>query len=322
MANISKIEYFGKVLIDLSEDTVTAETLIKGVTAHDKTGTQITGTAETGSDTSDATATAGDIAYEKTAYVNGEKITGTLREVKSGGTATGYSGATPSVSGTELKFSKEATVDRIWRTGGTMFLNAPLTEFGDAAAEDVAAGKTFTSAAGLKVAGTAQTSAASPVIESLEITENGTYTAPDGTDGYNPITVNVPASGGGGLPDTIVAGDTPILGSWSGAYVSTTTVTDTGLAVTVPKAGMYRFYIPAYAASTYSIGGSSSPPVYLYRNGEQAAETTAGNSPTAPLMLELECAAGDVISVWAAGVSSTYTTTGVRVLALVACIEA
>ena len=195
MANISKIEYFGKVLIDLSEDTVTAETLIKGVTAHDKTGTQITGTAETGSDTSDATATAGDIAYEKTAYVNGEKITGTLREVKSGGTATGYSGATPSVSGTELKFSKEATVDRIWRTGGTIFLKAPLTEFGDAAAEDVAAGKTFTSAAGLKVAGTAQTSAASPVIESLEITENGTYTAPEGVDGYSPVTVNVPSSG-------------------------------------------------------------------------------------------------------------------------------
>ena len=29
------------------------------------------------------------------------------------------------------------------------------------------------------------------VIEPLEITENGTYTAPDGIDGYNPVTVNV-----------------------------------------------------------------------------------------------------------------------------------
>ena len=31
-----------------------------------------------------------------------------------------------------------------------------------------------------------------PVIESKSITENGTYTAPSGVDGYSPITVNVP----------------------------------------------------------------------------------------------------------------------------------
>lgn len=30
-----------------------------------------------------------------------------------------------------------------------------------------------------------------PIIQPLEITENGTYTAPDGVDGYSPITVNV-----------------------------------------------------------------------------------------------------------------------------------
>lgn len=33
--------------------------------------------------------------------------------------------------------------------------------------------------------------ATDPVIKPLEITENGTYTAPDGVDGYSPITVNV-----------------------------------------------------------------------------------------------------------------------------------
>ena len=35
-----------------------------------------------------------------------------------------------------------------------------------------------------------------PVIDSLTITENGTYTAPDGVDGYSPVTVNVPIPDG------------------------------------------------------------------------------------------------------------------------------
>lgn len=33
---------------------------------------------------------------------------------------------------------------------------------------------------------------ANPIIEPLQVTENGTYTAPDGVDGYSPIEVNVP----------------------------------------------------------------------------------------------------------------------------------
>lgn len=35
-----------------------------------------------------------------------------------------------------------------------------------------------------------------PVIEALKITENGTYTATDGVDGYSPVTVNVPIPDG------------------------------------------------------------------------------------------------------------------------------
>jgi hypothetical protein len=40
----NKITYYGKVLIDLTSDTVTPETLAEGVTAHDKSGAKITGT--------------------------------------------------------------------------------------------------------------------------------------------------------------------------------------------------------------------------------------------------------------------------------------
>jgi len=35
-----------------------------------------------------------------------------------------------------------------------------------------------------------------PVVEPLEVTENGTYTVPEGVDGYSPVTVDVPAPTG------------------------------------------------------------------------------------------------------------------------------
>ena len=40
----NKVEYFGKVLIDLTEDSVTPEKLLIGETAHDKSGNLIKGT--------------------------------------------------------------------------------------------------------------------------------------------------------------------------------------------------------------------------------------------------------------------------------------
>lgn len=42
--NVSKCSYYGKVLLDLTGDTVTESTLKKGATAHDATGTKIIGT--------------------------------------------------------------------------------------------------------------------------------------------------------------------------------------------------------------------------------------------------------------------------------------
>lgn len=43
-----------------------------------------------------------------------------------------------------------------------------------------------------------QTGGGTPTIQSLTVTENGTYTAPSGVDGYSPVTVSV--SGGGDTP--------------------------------------------------------------------------------------------------------------------------
>ena len=44
--SVNKVEYYGRVLLDLTNDTVTPDTLVKGVTAHDKSGAQIVGTYE------------------------------------------------------------------------------------------------------------------------------------------------------------------------------------------------------------------------------------------------------------------------------------
>lgn len=47
--NVNKVEINGVVKLDLTEDTVTPATLAKGKTAHDSSGTMITGTMEAGS---------------------------------------------------------------------------------------------------------------------------------------------------------------------------------------------------------------------------------------------------------------------------------
>lgn len=75
---ISKVVYGSKVLIDLTSDTVTADKLLEGIIAHDKSGAKITGSCTFDADTGDATATVAEILSGKTAYVNGSKLTGTM----------------------------------------------------------------------------------------------------------------------------------------------------------------------------------------------------------------------------------------------------
>ena len=77
MAN-SKIIFFGETLIDLTQDTVAADKLLRGHTAHGKDGEAITGTCDFDADTGDATAGADDILLDETAYVNGVKVVGSM----------------------------------------------------------------------------------------------------------------------------------------------------------------------------------------------------------------------------------------------------
>lgn len=76
---ISKVIYGGQTLIDLTADTITADKLLSGSTAHGADGEKITGTCTYDADTSDATASAAEILSGKTAYNKGNKVTGSMK---------------------------------------------------------------------------------------------------------------------------------------------------------------------------------------------------------------------------------------------------
>lgn len=75
---VNKVVYGGTVLIDLTGDTVTADKVLKGYTAHDKSGETITGTCNYDVDSEDATVAVAEMLVGKTAYARGSKITGTM----------------------------------------------------------------------------------------------------------------------------------------------------------------------------------------------------------------------------------------------------
>lgn len=126
------------------------------------------------------------------------------------------------------------------------------------------------------------------------------------------------SSSGSGLPNTIIAGDTPVIANWTGMNITSTTMTDTKISITIKRAGTYRFKIPAVAKSSFSSG---SPTVSLYKNGTSVNSTTITSSTVECISFDLECAVGDVISVYAKAVGSNYSSTTVTVFGLIACID-
>ena len=113
---------------------------------------------ETGTDTSDATVTASDLASGVVAYGKDGKVIGNIITIDSGGRTNGTGEESllymEESSSTIVTYSPALTSPLLLKAGAHQIAHASANRFGDATAADVATGKTFTSTSGLKVTGT------------------------------------------------------------------------------------------------------------------------------------------------------------------------
>ena len=159
---ISKVEINNadgtkNVLVDLTGDTVTADKMLENETAHGADGEPITGTI---------------VKRTQILSVNHVNDKGVIvgNNIGSGGVE-------------RLGLAYYTKNDSYFETGTYICTVADYDNFGDATAEDVVKGKTFTSVAGFKVTGTAEPTISNDNCEVYHITDKSTALNFKRTDG-------------------------------------------------------------------------------------------------------------------------------------------
>lgn len=199
--SIASGQYLNGTQTIKGDSNLTAGNIKSGVKIFNVTGSYAGSSSSGGTNTSDATATAKDIARGKTAYVQGKKVTGELTEYLAGETLSYYTSGDGEITIKRDSDSDNISIkihcfddDKIMRHNSYIKLGADAILFGNATAADVAKGKTFTSAAGVKVTGTAEPAESNNNVEAYAVTNTSpsvSFKRPDGTIkiwGYGTIT--------------------------------------------------------------------------------------------------------------------------------------
>lgn len=175
MANeyINKVVYGGNTLIDLTGDTVTAADVQSGKTFHLKDGSTTTGTNTWDSNTQDATAVAAEILSGKTAYVNKNKITGSMPNI--------------GVQNDSINSkSQQITISQGYHDGSGK-INIDPTEQDKLIGSNIKNGVTILGVLGT-LTGQEMVSVTTKVVTPAVTTQ--TYTPPSGFDYFSEFTVN------------------------------------------------------------------------------------------------------------------------------------